>query len=115
MGEFCLFDKVVKLVDGGSVINGAYHIYFFYIYITNYWIFRGLWMTLMGLKDDIVNFLINFRILNFYYLFNFFYLGGDLNKISKLQEAAEHDDARSCALYYASYYASSFVLLAPAV
>ncbi len=44
-----------------------------------------------------------------------FYLGGDLNKISKLQAAAEHEDARSCALYYASYYASFFVLLAPAV
>jgi hypothetical protein len=42
-------------------------------------------------------------------------LGGDLNKISKLQAAAEHDDARSCTLYYASYYAFFFVLLAPAV
>ncbi len=44
-----------------------------------------------------------------------FYLGGDLTKISKLQAAAEHDDAHSCALYYASYYASFFILLAPAV
>jgi hypothetical protein len=45
----------------------------------------------------------------------FFLFGGDLNKINKFQAAAEHGDARSCALYYASYYASSFVLLAPAV
>jgi hypothetical protein len=48
-------------------------------------------------------------------LTQFFLFGGDLNKVSKLQAAAEHDDARSCALYYASYYAFSFVLLAPAV
>ena len=48
-------------------------------------------------------------------LTQFFYLGGDLNKISKLQASAEHDDARSCTLYYATYYAFSFVLLAPAV
>jgi hypothetical protein len=45
----------------------------------------------------------------------FFLFGGDLNKVNKFQAAAEHGDARSCALYYASCYASSFVLLAPAV
>jgi hypothetical protein len=39
-----------------------------------------------------------------------FLFGGDLNKVSKLQAAAEHDDARSCTLYYATYYAFSFVL-----
>jgi hypothetical protein len=30
---------------------------------------------------------------------------GRLNKINKLQAAAEHEDARCCALYYAFYYA----------
>ena len=44
-----------------------------------------------------------------------FLFGGDLDKVSKLQAAAEHDDARSSTLYYATYYAFSFVLLALAV
>ena len=48
-------------------------------------------------------------------LSHLFLFGSDLNKVSKLQAAAEHDDAHSCALYYATYYAFSFVLLAPAV
>ena len=29
--DFFLLDKVVKLVGGGFVINGAYPVYFFYI------------------------------------------------------------------------------------
>ena len=29
MGGFFLLDKVVKLVGGGSVINGAYPVWFF--------------------------------------------------------------------------------------
>ena len=32
MGGFFLLDKVVKLVGGGSVINGAYPVIFFGIY-----------------------------------------------------------------------------------
>jgi hypothetical protein len=44
-----------------------------------------------------------------------FLFEGNLNKVSKFQAAAEHDDARSCTLYYALYNAFFVLLLAPAL